>query len=112
VPRARRDDQKIIGYRPFVEVQDLARKVYPSGLGELHLYVFLMAQNPPNRHRDVAWVERSGRDLIKEWLKEVVVSPIDECNLHGGPRERSGRIQAAEAAPHDHDTGSCGAARF
>jgi hypothetical protein len=51
-----------------------------------------MAQDPSNRRRNVARREGGCGNLIQQRLKEMVVPPIDQRDLHGGLPKRPGRI--------------------
>ena len=57
--------------------------------GEKHPDFAQTSQDPPNRRRDVARRERSRRDLVEQWLEQVVVAAIDHRDEDGRPAERT-----------------------
>jgi hypothetical protein len=40
----------------------------------------VLAQDPADRLCDLAWRENRGRDLIEEWLEQVVIAAVDQCD--------------------------------
>src|SRR6185436_5508754 len=65
--------------------------------------VLLLAEEPADRHGNVARGERRGRHLIEQRLKDVVVRPIEDRHVNGGVAQRSRGVQAAESRADDHD---------
>ena len=53
----------------------------------------LVPQNAANRRGDVARAQAGRRDLVEQRLKKVMISPVDERELHGrlGQRLRGGQ---------------------
>ena len=70
---------------------------------EDHLHVFAFAQNRSHGSGNIRRRKRSGRDLIKQRLKQMVIRPVDHRNLDGSTGEFLGRLQAAEPGADNHD---------
>ena len=106
-PGARGDDQAV--------VRDLDRRavgalgtnhprlqIEAGDLRQHHRRVALVAEDVPQRRRDLPFGEDAGRDLIEQRLEQVVGLAIDERDVDRRPAERARREQSAEAAAHDH----------
>ena len=68
-------------------------------LGEQHLDVPLLPQNPADRRRDVAGRQRRRRHLIEQRLKQMVVVAIDERDAHRRAVERCARRSSPPKPP-------------
>lgn len=80
---------------------DLAR------VGQQHVDVLLVAQDPADRRRDVAGRQRRGGHLVQERLKEMVVVAIEQRDARRRAGKRPRRVQSAEAAADDHYMRHC-----
>ena len=67
------------------------------------LSVLLIFENRPDRCRNLGRRQTTRGNLIKEWLKEVVVGPVDESDLNRYFLERAGCGKATKAATDDDD---------
>jgi hypothetical protein len=54
-------------------------------------------------HRDCRRGENRGRHLIEQWLKDVVVSPVDQNDFGVAPPKRSRGCNPGEASADNHD---------
>jgi hypothetical protein len=71
--------------------------------------VLLSLENYTKRRCDLIRRQRAGRDLVQQWLEQVKVTAIDECDVHRRvPKTADGR-QAAEASPDNDHSVSRGA---
>ena len=110
-----REDERIV--RPVVSARAnrSCAEVDRFDFGESDFDIFLSGKDRANRNGDIGGREPRGRDLVKERLKKVVVSPIDERDFDlGFTRERFRGGKAAEAAPDDEGlmSGKRGVHRF
>ena len=69
--------------------------------GEQHLNIFLFAQNPADRRRDVAGRQGRGRDLIEKRLEQVVVVTVEQRDAHVSASEPARGVEAGKAAADD-----------
>jgi hypothetical protein len=104
MPGAGRNDQEIIWNTP-IAAENLQRLFVDTGdLAEEYLCVALSMKDAADRRRNISRREASGRDLVEERLKEVVIAPIDHDDLHRLALECVCRRQSAEACADDDDT--------
>src|SRR5207244_5025403 len=82
-----------------------AGQVDVSDLSEKHLCILLPLQNGSQRCGNVRRRQRSGRDLVKQRLKEVEVAAVHQRHTHGRVLQPPGGMQAAKAAADDYDMG-------
>ena len=85
VPGARRDDEVVVADDSFLEEDQPGGEIDAASLGEEHLHVALVAEDAADRDRDVARVQGRRRDLVEKRLKHMVVTPVDERDLHARP---------------------------
>jgi hypothetical protein len=64
-----------------------------------------MAQHPPDGRGDVASCQPSGRNLVQQRLKDVVIRSIDERDANGRGAKPTGGARTAESAAKDDDVG-------
>src|SRR6185312_6937213 len=64
-----------------------------------------------DRPGDVGGGERSGRDLVEQRLKQMMVASIDQGNLNRRAFQPVGRLQPAEAGANDHHAMRMGRSR-
>ena len=77
-----------------IDVHDFAKR---------NLRVPLVPKHAADRRRDVPLGENPGRELIEQRLKQVVIRPVDDGDLHIGAAQRFSGKQSAEPAADDHD---------
>ena len=107
---------KIRVTRPGGQNQVVARNVQPVGaadhtaggidsmsVGEHDRGVALTAEDVADRARDLARRQRRGRDLIQQWLKDMMIGAIQdrEFDVRAAQLARGG--EATEARADDHD---------
>ena len=73
------------GHYQVVVVNDAIRQkdsarggVDGSRLSQDDRTILLLPENTANRHGNITWIQRRGRHLIEQRLKQMVVVPIDE----------------------------------
>src|SRR5437867_3629780 len=76
--------------------------VHATDLAHNHDRVFLLPQNSADWRTHLGWREHRRRYLIEEWLKHVMVCPINQNDLDRRFAKGFGRSQTAEAAADDH----------
>ncbi len=64
--------------------------------------VVLVADDAPDRIRDVGGAEPGGRHLVEQRLEQVVVAAIDQGHVDAGADQVLGRGEPTEAAADDH----------
>ena len=88
--RAGGDDQAVVAELPGPVEQgaldDAALEVDAADLGEDDLRVALVAEDVPERRRDVPLRQHSRRDLVEQRLKEVMRLPVDHGHVDRHPR--------------------------
>jgi len=80
-------DQVVVGYGAETRVDDPVVQVHTTGLSKRHAHVFLPAQNGSKRNGNVARIERCGRHLVEQRLKQVVIFAVKQRNTHGRAAE-------------------------
>src|SRR5262249_47702517 len=105
VCRAGRDDEVVIGQvEPIGE--DLAPfSVNPGNRRQHYLDIELVAENGPYGHGDVGRRQPGGRNLIEQWLEQVVVLSVEECDASRCMPQRSSAGDATESCSDDDHTG-------
>ena len=100
------EDQIVVREPSRILIEDdlLCRDIDRFDPGQDHLHVRLAAQHRPDRLRDVRRRKRGRRHLVEQGLKQVVIAPVDERDVHGRVGERLRRLQSAEPAADDDDT--------
>ena len=103
--RTRRQDEMVVGEAPtVVEVDKSFIEVNAGDRADHHRGVALPVEDPSRRVRDVVSIESRRGDLIEQRLERVVVSLVDEHDLHREAPQRLRRREAAESRPDDHDS--------
>ena len=106
VSRTAGDDQVVVVERwRRRPARPACRDVDARRLAEEHAYVPGAPQDPPDRRGNVARRQRRRRDLIQQWLKDVVIPSIQQRDLHVGVPQSLGGRQSAESAADDHNMG-------
>ena len=103
VGRAGGDDQVVVADLAVGQHDAPGRRIDRDGLAQDDLHVLLVPEDPADRRRDVARVERGGRDLVEQRLEQVMVAAVDQGDIHRRPAKSPGRLEAREAAAEDHD---------
>jgi len=62
-----------------------------------------MTQDAPNRRRDVARIQRRGRDLVEQWLEEMMIAAIDQRESNRLIAKHTSGGNPAESAADDHN---------
>jgi hypothetical protein len=110
--RAGGDDQAVVGYPATAtdgfDSETASVEIDGNHLAEHHRRVLLVAEHVPDGRGDIALREDPRRQLIEQRLEHVVVLAVDERQVDGCPRQRSGCCETGEAAPDDHDVGARG----
>ena len=111
VARAARKDQVVESDLVSFAPDDLLREVEAIDMAEVDLHIRRPAELHADRHCDIGGIQARGSDLIKQRLKQVVVSMVDEDDpqtLLVGQRLR-GRQPGKARPDDDHDFRcSCG----
>src|ERR1051326_6399651 len=71
--------------------------------GERDFDILAPMQNRSNGSSNVRGRQRRGGDLIKEWLKKMIIRPIDEGEVNVLARKFLCRLQPSKAATDDYD---------
>jgi hypothetical protein len=105
VAGAGREDQEVVVELAVREPDAAPIGVDADDVGEQDSGVALVAEDRPDRIRDVSGRERGGRDLVEQRLKEVMVAPVDHGHADGRVGEPSRRRQPPEPGADDDDVG-------
>src|SRR5437763_198383 len=96
------DDEKIVRE---LEPVSAANEAFPRcdalHFGQQDLGVRLPAQQPANWSRDVGRRERRRRDLVQQWLKDVMVRAIDDGDGDGRILQCTRGVETAESTTDD-----------
>src|SRR5436190_21900006 len=76
--------------------------VHASDLAHNHHRVFVLPQNSTDWRTHLGWREHRRRHLIEEWLKHVMVCPINKNDLGRRFAKRFSRSQTTKTAAHDY----------
>src|SRR4029077_12291885 len=105
VCRASGDDEVVVWQFEPISDHLAPRGVDPGNGRQQHLGIELVAENSPYGDGNVSGRQARGRNLVKQWLEEVVVLSIDECDASRGMAQRSRASDATEPCSDDHYTG-------
>ncbi len=72
-------------------------------LAQKNLGIFLLAQNAAQRSRDFSGRQRTGSDLVQQWLKQMKISPVNQGHFHGRALQLLRGSQSAESAAENDD---------
>src|SRR5947209_17537160 len=75
--------------------------VHASDLAHNHHRVFVLPQNSADWRTHLGWREHRRRYLIEEWLKHVMVCPINENDFDRRFPKGFGRSQTTKTAADD-----------
>ena len=101
--RAGRNDQIVVRHFAIEQMHDLLPCVDRRGLAKKHRRIELAPQNSPYRCCDITRIQRRGRDLVEQRLKQVMVAAIDHRHPNRRSLERPRSLDPAESAADDHD---------
>src|ERR1700679_3978082 len=87
---------------PTGEHYAVVRGIEVRRLVQQYESVGLLSEQRPQRGRDFPWRERAGCHLIKQRLKEMKVSPVDERDL-GVIAKGLGGVQSAKTPAKNDD---------
>ena len=94
------DDQGVVrrpvGVTQQHRVDGPVLQVDMSHLTQQHLAVLVLAQDHPGERGDLALGDDPGRDLVEQWLEQVMGGLRDHLDVDVGPLELPGGVQAAE----------------
>jgi hypothetical protein len=76
-----------------------------ADFAHLESQVFLAPEDGPQGISDLGGDQACDRDLIEQRLEQMVVMPVDQCDLYGRAGQFLGGFQATEPGPNNHDTG-------
>ena len=100
------DDEMVIRQAAAVSQQHLAaRCVQPGHFGHQNSDIGLIAEHMANRLGNGRRCQTGRSHLVQERLKQVVVLPVDDSDIHLGMPQSACCLQAAEAAANDQDPG-------
>ena len=77
------------------------RPVYAGHLRKQGRHLLAVAVEMADRPGDFRCRESCRCNLIKQWLEQVMVAAIDQCNADRGPLQPMYQLQTAEASTHD-----------
>ncbi len=101
--RTSRHHQHVIGYGATIDGDLTPRTVDALDLAHQHGCIALTPQDAADRCRDIGRRQSRRRHLIKEWLEQMIVAPVNQ----GHPARRLGqclrRGQAGKAGTQDDD---------
>ncbi len=105
---AGRQDQEVVTNGPdaepgLVHGDGALLWIHAEDFGHLDHRVLLAAQQMADGGGDLDSGEDAGGDLIQQWLKQMMVRPIEEGDPHGRSFERACGSEAAESAADDDD---------
>src|SRR5207244_1696145 len=66
------------------------------------LHVFVALEDGAERGRDVGRRQSTGRYLIQEWLKQMIVSPVEQCHAYGSVLQGMSHLQPRKPAAGNH----------
>src|SRR6266702_8188479 len=72
-------------------------------LAQKNLGIFLLAQNAAQRSRDFSRRQRTGSDLVQQWLKEMKISPVNQGDFHWRALQLLRGSQSAKSAAENDD---------
>jgi hypothetical protein len=101
--RTGRDDQVVVRHFAVEQLHDLLPCVDRRRFAEKHARIALAPQNPPYRRRDITRIQRRGRYLVEQRLKQMMVAAVDHRQPNGRTLERPRRLDPAEPATDNHD---------
>ena len=99
----RGDDQIVIRHRTGAGFDAPSGGIHAGDIRHQHRRILLLAQDMADRPGDLRRRQRSGRDLIKQRLKAMMVLAIDQGHVDGRAGKGLRGHESAEARPdNDH----------
>ncbi|GES45178.1 hypothetical protein RsS62_44300 [Rhizobium dioscoreae] len=80
----------------------MRRAIDADDLGKQRRHFRPIAEKVADRPGDLGSRKQSGRNLIEEWLKEVMIAPIDHRDADGGTLQIVGELYPAKTTS-DHN---------
>ena len=113
VAGARGDDEGVVGHGRAVRERDVARvRGDADRLAQQHPGVRVAPEDRSQRLRDVTRRERARRDLIEQWLEDVVVAAVEHRDLDAVvATQRASGIEPAETTADDDHAMASGSRR-
>jgi hypothetical protein len=103
VTHAGREHQRVVGQRVAVfEQHEFAGRVDAADGGKQRRDVRPVAQEIADRPGDFGCREGSGRHLIEQRLKQMMIAAINECDLDARTLQPQRAFKPAKAGAHDH----------
>src|SRR6202043_970914 len=101
-------DQVVVGETHLIAVgiaddDALLLLVHTCDLSKDHRRVLLVPQDSADRGTNLARCEHRRRHLVKQGLKQMMVTPINQDDLSGSVMQGFGCRQTAESPAHDDD---------
>jgi hypothetical protein len=100
---AGREDEVVVGYGSIGQGQSMRGEIDGSSLRQQHSGIRLSAQNSTDGVCNISGGKSRCRDLIEQWLKEMVIAPIDQRYLNILAPQRLRRIESTESTTNDHN---------
>ena len=95
--------QGVIGQRCAIfEQHEAAFRIDTRHVGEHGRNLRPVPHKRTNRPGDLGCGQRGCRNLIEQWLKEVMITPVDESDVDRCPSQPLDDLQPAEARADDH----------
>ena len=103
VPRAGGEDERVIGHGVIaVEQHAAVLRVDADHSRKQRRHLGPVVHQIADRPGDLGCGQGSGRDLVEQRLKQVMVAAVDQGDLNRRALEPIGRLQPAEAGADDH----------
>ena len=106
VRRSGRNHEVVVGNRACSGLNQPPGKIEAGNLRHQHCCVALLAQHVPDGPSDLGRRQRSGRHLVEQRLKAMVVLAVQDDHVDGNTGERFRCCEAAEAPTHDDNLGT------
>ena len=105
VARAGSKDEIVVGHMAPAHDRDRARRnIDADDLAQYDRNILVGANDAADRGGNVSRRQPSGRHLIEQRLKQVIVLSVNDDDLNGSIRKSFCRPQSAESGPDDDDT--------
>jgi hypothetical protein len=85
----------------------LAYRVDTRDFGEDDVSILLTTQDAANRRSDICRRQPGSRNLIEQWLEQVIVVAIDDGDVERRSRQLLGGGKSPKTRPDDHDARAC-----
>ena len=103
VARARGQRQVVVSGHCAARQRHLPRAhINPHHLVHQHFSIRLVAQNRPDRLRDVGRRQHRQRHLVEQRLKKMMIASVHHRHIHVQMRQPSRRVNPAKPSAHNH----------